>query len=113
MVSLSDASELVVGAFLAALAGIVFMRMLDGTIRTRYLLHGRRADGTRYFSPERVQLLVITILVAFNYLLSVLDDRAARSLPDVAPSTLALLLGSHGLYLGGKAYSMLFTQVTK
>ena len=44
--------------FVFGLAAIVAIKMLTGGINTRYLLYGMRRDGTRYFSPERVQMLV-------------------------------------------------------
>ncbi len=101
--SIESAAHLVVWFFLASLGGVVAMQLLTGAMNTRHLFHGRRADGTTYFSPERVQLLAITTWVALNYLLTVMNNPA--KLPDVDTSTLQLLGGSHLLYLGGKAFS--------
>jgi hypothetical protein len=100
--------------FLGGLAAIIFFRMLTGAINTRYLLFGSQRDGTRYFSPERVQLLVFTLGTAMFYLMQVMDlMKLAKPgerpvLPDIPAKTLALLGGSHAIYLGGKAYNMLF-----
>ena len=85
---------------IVSMVGVVATQILTGAINTRYLFYGRRKDDRLYFSPERVQLLVITIWVAFNYLLNVIDT---RTLHDIPSQTLALLGGSHVLYLGGKA----------
>jgi hypothetical protein len=46
--------------FVFALAAIIGYKLLTGQINTRYLFFGLRSDGTRYFSPERLQLLVVT-----------------------------------------------------
>ena len=99
--------------FLAALAIIVLTKLLDGAINTRCLLYGRESDGKMSFSPARVQLLVFTIWTAFSYLLEALEKRGSGKLPDVSTETLALLGGSHAIYLGGKAYSMLFKKSVK
>lgn len=102
---LAQAATFVVGAFLAGIAGITGTQILSGAINTRRLFYGRRKNGDYYFSPERVQLLLFTVWVAFTYLLTVLGDRS--KLPDVDTQTLALLGGSHALYLGGKAFARL------
>jgi hypothetical protein len=94
--------------FLGGLAAIIFYRLLTGGINTEYLLYGTRKDGTKYFSPERVQLLVFTLGTAMFYLMQVAKTRKAGVLPDVPTQTLVMLGGSHAIYLGGKAYSMLF-----
>jgi hypothetical protein len=108
MPALTRAVTYVALIFVAALAAVVFSRLVDGGINTRYLLYGRKADGSLYFSPERAQLLLFTTWVALSYLLGVIEMRGEGRLPDIAPLTLALLGGSHGVYLLGKAYSMFF-----
>jgi hypothetical protein len=102
---IADAVPPVVEFFLAALAAVVAMQMLSGGINLKNLLHGRSSSGGLYFSPERVQLLTVTLWVAFNYLLSVMAN--PTELPDVPPQTLALLGGSHLIYLGAKTYARL------
>jgi hypothetical protein len=99
--------------FLAALAIIVLMQLLNGAINTHRLLHGREEDDRLYFSPARVQLLVFTIWAAFSYLLEAVEKRGSGKLPEVSTETLALLGGSHAIYLTGKAYSMLFKKKVK
>jgi hypothetical protein len=97
--------------FLGSLLGIIFMRMLNGEINTRHLLYGRRRGrGGRlepYFSPERVQLLIFTLATAFQYVTGLLQNPVHCKLPDLPQSVVAALGGSHAVYLGGKAYSML------
>jgi hypothetical protein len=95
----------VIGGFFVALGGVIVTQLLNGSINTQYLLYGMRRDGTRYFSPERVQLIAVTLWLALNYLLTVLNNPHAQSLPEVNDQTLAVLGGSQLLYLGGKAFS--------
>lgn len=113
MLQLTDASQLFVKFILAAFAAVVFVGLLTGGISTRSLLYGERKGGGRYFSPGRVQLLIVTILVAFDYLVNVLQSPDRESLPDVNASVLALLVGSHAIYLGGKARALLFGAIRK
>lgn len=107
MIETSHAARIVVTLFLGALLAVVALRLLNGDINTRYLFFGRSKGGAHYFSPGRVQLFIITISVAFNYLLNTFSNPQA-GLADVSPETLALLGGSQVLYLGGKAYSRFF-----
>jgi hypothetical protein len=56
---------------------------------------------------------LFTLGTAVFYVSDVLRNRTSGKLPDVPVETLALLGGSHAIYLGGKAYMMLFKQLTK
>jgi hypothetical protein len=105
--------RLEVFVFLGGLAAIIAYRILTGEINTKYLLYGTQKDGTKYFSPERVQLLLFTLGTALFYGADVLKRRNSGVLPDVPAETLALLGGSHAIYLGGKAYTMLFKKFAK
>ena len=99
--------------FLGVLAAIIAYRQLNGEINTRYLLYGTQKDGTKYFSSERVQLLLFTLGVAIFYLNDVMQKRGSGALPDISTQTLVLLGGSHAVYLGGKAYMMLLKNIRK
>jgi hypothetical protein len=99
--------------FLGGLAAIIAYRLLTGEINTKYLLYGTQKDGSKYFSPERVQLLLLTLGTALFYIADVLKHRHSGMLPDIPTKTLALLGGSHSIYLGGKAYTMLFKKFAK
>ena len=94
--------------FLGGLAAIIAYRLLTGQINTSGLFYGTKKGGAKYFSPERVQLMVFTLGTAMLYLSSVTQNRTSGVLPDVPTQTLVLLGGSHAIYLGGKAYMMLF-----
>jgi len=110
----------IIGLFLLSLLVLVLYRMLTGKINTRYLFYGQRNDGTRYFSPERVQLMIFTVWVGLSYLLDTYETQVVHLppgtqpvLPDVPTKTLALLGASHIVYLSGKIYSMLLARITK
>lgn len=95
--------KLICGEALVLLGALFFLvtsSLLSGGINTRGLLQGRKGDGTTYFSPERVQLLLITLGTAFQYLLSVWKDPS--HFPAVDSTWLTLFGGSHVIYLSGK-----------
>jgi hypothetical protein len=98
-------TRLTVIGFLAALAFSVFAKILNGDINTRYLFCQRQPDGTREYSPGRVQLLIFTVLVAGKYIYDAAKTAGSGQLPDIPNETLILLSGSHAIYLGGKAYT--------
>jgi len=91
---------------LAGFFGIVFLKLFTGKISLNGLLEGDRADGSTYFSPGRVQLLIATTLFAFQYLMQIVNNPAA--FPPVPQELLVVLGGSQAVYLGGKARAMLF-----
>lgn len=80
--------------------GMVVALILTGEIRLDGLLYGTKRDGTSYYSPERVQLLIVTLTVAWQFLYAVLHDPS--KFPEVSSTSLALLGGSHFVYLSGK-----------
>ena len=90
--------------FLSLLAAIIGHRLLTGQINTVWLLYETRRDGARYFSPERVQLLVATLSIAFQYLLNAAHTDPGK-MPDLPAGSLAVLGLSNGIYLGGKGWA--------
>ncbi len=63
----------------------------------------RASDNT--LSPGRVQLLVLTLLTAVQYLLATLQDPSR--MPSLPAPLVAALGGSQAIYLGAKAWNML------
>lgn len=90
----------------AALIACIAFQLLNGRINTTGLLFGRTSTGARYFSPERVQLLITTASGAAYYLGLVLSQPKLTEFPAVPTELLGALGGSHALYLGGKAFAM-------
>src|ERR1700747_2417597 len=87
---------------LLGLLVLVAWRLLTGRMNTNALLYARDRDGKLSFSPERVQLLAITLAVAAQYLGQVSQDPS--QLPDISPTWLYVLGGSHTVYLSAKSY---------
>jgi hypothetical protein len=90
--------------FVFALLIIIVAFLLDGRINTSGLLHGRTRAGDRYLSAERVQLLVVTLALAAQYVSEVIAG-GRTFLPAVPHAWIAVLGGSHSLYLGGKFWN--------
>ena len=97
--------------FLFGLLTLVASSLLTGRINSQGLLQGTKGDRTTYFSPERVQLLLVTLGSAFQYILSVWKH--PTSFPPVDASWLAILGGSNFVYLGGKLGASLLGRTTK
>jgi hypothetical protein len=89
--------------FLTGLFGIIAFQLLTGRINTRNLLYGTKRNGEKYFSPERIQLLVLTLAAALVYLRSVLISRHTGQFPPIPKGMLQLLGSSNGVYLAGKS----------
>ncbi len=113
--------------FLLAIFTIVAGQLFTGQINTKNLLYGRKNDtgepildsngdmksrkkeDTLYFSPERVQLLLLTLGAAFHYLTQVFNNPNPGTFPPLPTSWPAVLGGSNALYLGVKAFSRFST----
>ena len=92
--------DLEMRAFLVLLGGTVAFQLLTGRISLRNLLC--RKSGSKDPSPERIQLLLATILLSVRYLSS-LAHAPANSLPDISPEWLYVMGGSSTIYAAGKA----------
>jgi len=86
---------------------IIFWRLLTRQISLAGLL---QADDEG-FSPARAQMLMVTLLVAMQYLMRVIQ--LGTAFPELPQSWLAALGASHGVYLGGKARIVLFKHGAK
>jgi hypothetical protein len=83
---------------LVALMLIVGYQVLTGRINTKGMLFDKE---TQEFSPGRVQLLTLTLLTAFLYILQAAQNPA--QLPEVPQELLLILGGSNLVYLVGKS----------
>jgi hypothetical protein len=97
---------------IGGLFGVIAWRLFTGGISLDSLFCGERRDRTTlsgystFFSPGRTQLLMVTLLTVGYYLLQVIHDPTA--FPKIPAAWVVALGGSHAIYLGGKAVSMLF-----
>jgi hypothetical protein len=87
-------------ALLAAIAGILMVRLLTGALRTSGLIDGTTATGSRFVSAGRVQLLIVSLVAAAQYLAQVWQN--PQRFPEVPQTWLLLFGGSQMLYLGSK-----------
>ena len=90
--------------FVLPLAALVAFRMLTGQINLRGLL--RRKDDKSKVSPERIQLLLVTLALSGRYLSEALQSNG-NSLPDVQPQMLYAFGASSTLYASVKAWTTL------
>lgn len=107
MVTLARVVTFELWAFVGGLAFIVAFQLLTGQINTRGLLSDK--SGQANISPSRVQLLTFTLAGAAYYFFHIVDQARIdpTRLPDVPNELLLLLGGSHLIYLGAKAASLL------
>ena len=87
--------------FIGVLSAIVAYHFLTGEISIDGLLDDKRTDS---ISPERIQLLIITLIAAAYFPLQ-FDKMLATNTISI-PHTLPLFLfgGSHAFYLFSKVY---------
>ena len=88
-------------AFAYGLAVIVLFQLLTGRINMQGLLGAK--DGLTNVSPERVQLLVLTISAGIAYI-SQISNSNGTTLPDVPNTWLYLFGGSSSVYAAGKLW---------
>ncbi|HYL77155.1 MAG TPA: hypothetical protein VEU96_23265 [Bryobacteraceae bacterium] len=92
---------------LGGLMVVVILKILTRGINMSGLLEVKHGVDKESFSPARVQMLMATVLAGMYYLLQVINDPAAGSLPDPPIGLVAVLGGSHAIYLGGKVQSVM------
>ena len=92
-------------AWIITLAAIIAWKILTRGIDLSGLFQGDAADGSTYFSPGRVQLLVFTVLFAVHLLTQIMAH--PTQFPSIPHEYLVVLGGSQAIYLGGKARAML------
>ncbi len=86
-----------IGMAVAVLAG-----MLSGRIVLTGLLGNGDGSGFRF---HRLQMMAVTSCFGLGYLIDAMTKAPGDAMPNVPTVLLLLLLGSHGVYLGGKAGS--------
>ena len=96
---------------LGGLLAVIAAQMLGGEINTKGLLYGADSNGNRSLSPGRIQLLLLTMAAAGQYLTQVLGNLNQNTLPPVNNELIAGLLGSNAVYLTGKFYNIFVRDV--
>lgn len=88
--------------FLYALGAVVVFQMLTRRVNLRGLIF--RKDGSGRVSPERIQLLLVTLATCIRYMGQVSATTKA-ALPELDTGWLYLMGGSSGLYAVRKAWA--------
>jgi len=97
--------------FICGLAGIIILGLLNGEINTRHLMAEKRTDGSRPISAVRVQLLIMTLAMTMQYVLTAIRTRSGE-MPAIPDGMLELLGLSNAIYLGGKGLTVLRDRLT-
>jgi hypothetical protein len=90
------------GFLILALAVVVY-RILTGGIQMAGLLYERGPSGRLVYSPARLQLILVTIMGAVQYLSRF--THSTDKMPGVDALTLSGLGGSQVFYLASKAWA--------
>lgn len=88
-------------AFVYALASVLAYKLLTSRINTKGLFLDKSGSGA--VRPERVQLMISTIVIAGKYLADMFST-SNPTLPQIGSGWLYLFGGSTGLYVARKLY---------
>jgi hypothetical protein len=88
--------------FIYALVAIVASGLLTSRINTKGLLLDKSGSGR--IRPERLQVLITTMIIAARYLGEVFSGSTGSSFPAIDPAWLYLAGGSNGIYVARKIY---------
>ncbi len=84
--------------FLSTLMLTLTYMMLVRKINLQGLLHNKNNQ----LSPARIQAFAVTLIGSISYITMLLAHDNTNTLPAINTELLAILGGSHGLYLTGK-----------
>jgi hypothetical protein len=107
MTGLITAARWEVRIVLGGLMLAVIYRLLTGGIGMSGLLMAADKDGKLSFSPARAQMLMATLITALYYLIQVITTTDSTTLPPLPLTLVAVVGGSHAIYLAGKAWTLL------
>lgn len=102
------ALQLLLLAWLGALILVVGLKLLTGKISTLGLFHSpKMREG---FDPERLSLFMLTLGIAFYYVLHTLQmpicttgvQTCQATLPEIPQEVLYIFGGGQGAFIGGK-----------
>ena len=99
MERLSDLARIETELLSTLFAVAVLWQLLRGTINLAGMLQDKPGPPTRNPDPGRVQLLVLSLLVALFTLLGIDEMRAAHEVLLPSQALVYLFVGSHGVYL--------------
>jgi hypothetical protein len=92
----AELASVSITGWLAGGAAMIFYGLMKGAIRTDGVLR----DGTTgEITPDRVQLLLVTVSGTIAYVIDALDHVGAGKLPDISPTMLTAVSASQLLFL--------------
>jgi len=106
MPGLATAARWEMVILLGGLMIVVLCKVAAGSIDLSGLLTVKGGKDHGSFSPARVQMLMATVLAGMYYLIQVINNPSATSLPEPPVTLVGILGGSHAIYLGGKVRSL-------
>ena len=92
----AELATISIAGWLAGGAALIFHGLMSGAIRTVGIL---RDSTTREITPDRVQLLIVTVSGTVAYVMDALDHLGAERLPDISPAMLTAVGASQLLFL--------------
>lgn len=98
------------GVLLAAFAAMLVYKFLSGGVNMRGLLSEKTGGVRGGISPARVQLLLVTVAIAFYILSQVIKN---QTFPNIDTKWVLMLGGSHSIFLGAKGVLSLFSTEPK
>jgi len=84
---------------IASLGGVTLWKLFQSGDFSGLL---RSSDGS--LSPGRIQMLMLTVLTALQYLMATMHD--PTHLPPIPPNLVTAMGASQAVYLGAKAWDM-------
>ncbi len=93
--------------WIGALTVVITLALLNGDINMRGVLEKKPLTRAGELSPERVQLMVITIAAAATYLTKLPSWTDATKLPELDTAWLTAASVSNGIYMIGKGLRVL------
>jgi hypothetical protein len=92
----AELATISIAGWLAGAAALVFYGLMNGAIRANGILR----DGTTCeVTPDRVQLLIVTLSGTIAYVIDALDHLGAEKLPEISPGMLTAVGASQLLFL--------------
>ncbi len=92
----AELASVSITGWLAGGAALILYGLMKGAIRTDGVLR----DGTTgEITPDRVQLLLVTVSGTIGYVIDALDHVGAAKLPDISPTMLTAVSASQLLFL--------------
>jgi hypothetical protein len=92
----AELATISIAGWLAGGAALIFHGLMNGAIRMDGILRDRTTDEV---TPDRVQLLIVTVSGTIAYVIDALEHIGADQLPEISTAMLATVGASQLLFL--------------